>query len=323
MGPTFGAGATPDVLAKLSALADEDSARRAQGISAAAANRTVGAMGQTAHDEVALGRNGGGATRQLQYGPGAAGYAGIGDMDPRAYAQHRAEMDAGTGALGLTTSSAPNGAAAAAAERSRQAAVRQVDPGLQPGAEQPHDHDGIVTMSDALPEGRPRRTGAELADYLAHYSDVTPEQNAESLAQSAGSSEKARRMAELDRAGEHAVQAIQGIGPTNAPGTKSALASDLQHRADSMLAALASPPATQGAYAPNLAEAPMPGAPGAAGAQPAQAQPMPVARFPLGVAPPNYGPPVAYPTPGQPSPGQLSDLDRAAAADYARFRMGR
>ncbi len=138
---------------------------------------------------------------------------------------------------------------------------------------------------------------------------------------------KAALMAELEREGNRTAAEIGAIG-TKAPGTARGVSQQLDQRRRDILARLATPAATGGANAPQLTmPAPM-SFPQMAGGGSIQAYPQvasapplpprPVAAFPL-IAPPVYPQSPAYPTPGQP---QLADLDRAAAAEYARTRLG-
>ncbi len=137
---------------------------------------------------------------------------------------------------------------------------------------------------------------------------------------------KAALMAELEREGNRTAAEIGAIG-TKAPGTARGVSQQLEQRRREILSRLATPAATGGANAPQLSQPP----PMAGGQAPIQAYPQvaaapaiptapprPVATFPL-IAPPVYPQSPVYPTPGQP---QVTDLDRAAAAEYARTRLG-
>lgn len=112
---------------------------------------------------------------------------------------------------------------------------------------------------------------------------------------------KQRQLDEIDAAAAKAEADIRGI-PHNAPGTKSAVGSQIDQRVAGMLAKLAEPPATM----PALVQP---------GMQPPVVVPPPsppVARFPL-IPTPVYAPPVVYPT--APAPN-MAGLDEAALRDY-------
>lgn len=153
------------------------------------------------------------------------------------------------------------------------------------------------------------------------------------LARAAGQTpggEKARRLAELDRAGQRVIEEMGAAG-RESPGTKRALLGQLENRRQEILARLAAPPADVPLPPPPpsmVMQPPTQGYPTVASAlpiAPIQAQGMPqapqrpVAQFPL-IAPPVYAPSPQYPVPQMPNTAALDD---AAAADYARMRLGR
>lgn len=186
------------------------------------------------------------------------------------------------------------------------------------------DVNGTGGGGGSIPEAVDPTKAADLAALEQAKQDAIAAMNAPTPAVDPA---KAAQLAELEAAGNRTAAEIGAIG-TKAPGTARGVANQLEGRRRDILARLATPAATGGANAPNLTQPPDMGSAGF----PAQAYPQiasaapvapfvppaPVARYPL-VAPPVYPPSPGYPTPGQP---QVADLDQAAAAQYARTRLG-
>lgn len=286
------------LIAELSRLVDDESARRKNGISAAAANTTRGTMAAQADNEFRMGDR----------------YSGRAPVESPREDAIRARTMQMSQANGDSTDELRNYALLHRASAGFPGLQRQAPPA--PGA--PPRAPGYPDINiDAVPNPYRRPTEGPQQGYSpqgalpAHTQAQLAELEAAKQQTLAGieQSDKAKRMAELDAAGEKAIADMNGI-PDTAPGTKSAIAQTLDQRAKEITAAMAAPgPAYPTPQQPVMQPqaAPPPVAPGP-----------PVARFPL-IPPPVYPASPVYPVPAPPN---VPMLDQAQLAAYARARGG-
>lgn len=323
------AAAPLNVLAALSRAVAQESEGRKAGISASSANATRGAMDSTARDEVALGQEYGRMREEEELGarmPVSPRDRGIRDQ---VMAMSSANGDSTDELRNYALMMRERRAAGPMARGVQQTAQGQTPfsalaPSPQKAAQLAElEQAGNTIAADTLAgDGGDAAFNESVDSFADAYADVaggayTPEMR-----------EKERRLAELEKAGASTIAQING---QQAPGVRSALSDSLEARKNEMVSQLAAPPAVM----PQLQQPPpQVVATGAAGPQPGmvpQGQPRPVASFPMvaqrPVAPALQAPlvpPVAYPpSPAYPQVIQPNTQELDAAANYARFRLGR